>query len=347
MANTLLFIDTNIFLDFYRVPQSDLSLEVFDFLLEHSDLLIISDQVKMEFQKNRNNTIQGYMNLLPMDLDKKVKAPVLLSGTKKAEEIKQCANKLQRTIKELKDILNGILLDPNHKDDAYKSLMQLFEVNNLYNSGKQKIELSDSIFLKAIRRFHRGMPPRKNHDLSIGDAINWEWCLYCCSYYKPKHSLIIVSNDKDFADSTNENKINPVLKDEFRERVGKSFSVRLEHSLKKAIKDIKLEMPKSVEEELDRIQLIREIIHKGKQCCRCGAPAMFDAYCKKCDELVVGDADGEKYYINGEKVFEMDPVEGNGELLHCPHCRNTKMRIEYTGLCSYCQHMADKIFDDD
>lgn len=53
MANTLLFIDTNILLDFYRVPQSDLTLEVFDLLLKHSEHLIVSDQVKMEFQKKQ------------------------------------------------------------------------------------------------------------------------------------------------------------------------------------------------------------------------------------------------------------------------------------------------------
>ena len=77
MARTLLFIDTNILLDFYRAPQSDLSLEVFDKLLEHSSTLIISEQVEIEFNNNRKRVIDEYIKHIPTKIDNIALAPVL------------------------------------------------------------------------------------------------------------------------------------------------------------------------------------------------------------------------------------------------------------------------------
>jgi predicted nucleic acid-binding protein len=349
MAKTLLFIDTNILLDFYRAPQSDLSLEVFDSLLKHPDHLIISDQVRIEFLRNRNQTIQNYLERLPKKVEENSIAPVLLSRTKEAKELKQCANNLQCKLVILKKKLNDIWHNPKDNDMAYKKIMPLFDIDNPFNINKQPQELVDKIFFNAIKRFYQELPPRKKKDISIGDAFNWEWCLHCCSGSKPKHNLIILSRDKDFSDPENVNKIHPSLKSEFAERVGKSFSVRLEKKLNKALNDIKLEISKDVEEELDKIQKASEeyeyAFNEG-QCNRCGAPAMFDAYCKKCDTLVLGDAEGEDYIIRRGKIYETD-INDQNNLVHCPNCGSTKMEIEYGDYCGYCQYMADKAFDDD
>lgn len=348
MTKTLLFIDTNILLDFYRAPQSDLSLEVFDSLLEHPDHLIISDQVRIEFQRNRNQTIQKYLESLPKNVEKDSIAPVLLSKTEEAKEIEQFASNLQCKLVSLRKTLNDIWWNPKDKDMAYKKIMPIFDIDNPFNINKQPKEMVDIIFFNAIKRFYRDLPPRKKNDLSIGDAFNWEWCLQCCSGDKPKHNLIILSHDKDFSDPKNKNKIHPFLKSEFAERVGKSFSVRLEHKLNKALNDIKLEISKELKEELDKIQKASEEYEYAKEglCNRCGAPAMFDAYCKKCDSIVLGDANGEDYYIHRGKIYETD-INDQNHLVRCPNCGNTKMEIEYGDYCGYCQYMADKIFDED
>jgi hypothetical protein len=55
--NALLFVDTNIFLNYYRVRQCKLNLELLEKLEEHKDRLIISSQVEMEYKKNRQNVI--------------------------------------------------------------------------------------------------------------------------------------------------------------------------------------------------------------------------------------------------------------------------------------------------
>lgn len=278
------------------------------------------------------------------------RTPVLLSGSEEANGINENAVQLENKLKDLKIKIKDILQNPEEKDIAYQKIMPLFEVNSSFNSGKQKAELIDLVFSNAMKRFYRGMPPRKEKDISIGDAFNWEWCLQCCSSGEIKHSLIIVSRDSDFADPANKKKINPFLKDEFKRRIGEDYSVKLELSLKNALEEINLEMSQAIEAELDKVQKnsqrFEDSLREG-ECCRCGDTALFDVYCQKCGELVVGDADGDNYYVRGNRVFQFDPDgNGNGELLHCPHCRSARMEIEYGNLCGYCQHMLDEELDE-
>ena len=54
----LIFIDTNIFLDFYR-SSTELYTKQLAALERHKDLIIICDQVRMEFLKNRQKVIQS------------------------------------------------------------------------------------------------------------------------------------------------------------------------------------------------------------------------------------------------------------------------------------------------
>jgi predicted nucleic acid-binding protein len=53
----LVFIDTNIFLDFYRARGSRDKLSILDLIDNHHDRIITGDQVRMEFSKNRQRVI--------------------------------------------------------------------------------------------------------------------------------------------------------------------------------------------------------------------------------------------------------------------------------------------------
>ena len=50
---TLIFVDTNIWLDFYRVRGKAADLSLLKKIDEHRDSLISTSQVEMEFKKNR------------------------------------------------------------------------------------------------------------------------------------------------------------------------------------------------------------------------------------------------------------------------------------------------------
>lgn len=54
---TLLFIDTNILLDFYRVRGRQGELSILDHIDQHHDRIITGSQVEMEFKKNRSAVI--------------------------------------------------------------------------------------------------------------------------------------------------------------------------------------------------------------------------------------------------------------------------------------------------
>lgn len=55
--DALIFIDTNIFLDFYRIRKSDISLKYLSEIETHKEILILTNQVEMEFRKNRQTVI--------------------------------------------------------------------------------------------------------------------------------------------------------------------------------------------------------------------------------------------------------------------------------------------------
>ena len=55
--DALIFIDTNIFLDFYRIRRTDVSMKYLEEIVKHKDIIITSSQVEMEYKKNRQSAI--------------------------------------------------------------------------------------------------------------------------------------------------------------------------------------------------------------------------------------------------------------------------------------------------
>lgn len=63
VLDTLLFVDTNVLLDFYRIRKTDISLKYLEQLEACKDRLIIGSQVEMEYKKNRQRVIvESLMN---------------------------------------------------------------------------------------------------------------------------------------------------------------------------------------------------------------------------------------------------------------------------------------------
>ena len=55
--DALIFVDTNILLDFYRVRSGGGGLELLGLIEAHKDILITGSQVEMEYKKNRQRVI--------------------------------------------------------------------------------------------------------------------------------------------------------------------------------------------------------------------------------------------------------------------------------------------------
>ena len=123
---------------------------------------------------------------------------------------------------------------------------------HLYRTRDQK--LHDRIRTLAQERFTLGYPPKKDKDISINDAFNWEWIIYCAQNYS--NEIVIVSRDSDYGIVNNNDIIlNDWLRQEFKERVGRAGSIILTNRLAEGFKRASIQVtPQEVAEEEKHIQ---------------------------------------------------------------------------------------------
>lgn len=268
----LLFIDTNIYLDFYRIRN-----EVKASLLEHieaiGESLIVTDQVEMEFKKNRQSAILEGMKELKTP--QKINVPGVLKNDKSATALEKDQQKIQKRIKKLKTRLDNVLENPGRYDKVYQVLQRIFSQKkdiDLYRKHKKRYEVREL----AEKRFLLGYPPRKKNDTSIGDAINWEWLIYVAE--ESNADIWVVSRDGDYG-ATQDNKgfLNDWLKQEFRERIHKKRKIILCPKLSIALREFEIPVTKEEEQEEERIILEESIsvsdsvsVKVFRNCDQCG-----------------------------------------------------------------------------
>ena len=207
------FIDTNIFLDFYRA--SEATLAMLEKLEQVRDRIICTYQVEMEFLKNRQNIIRNIASLSNLSID--ASFPAVLSDTQLSASVKKAKKDISKKQTKLSNNLIK-LLDSPANDRVYKVLEHVFRSESAHVLIRD-MDIKNKIKRLARRRFQLGYPPRKAKDTSMGDAVNWEWIIYCAS--KLRGRFIIVSRDSDFGcEYKDKYFLNDQLKQEFRERVG-------------------------------------------------------------------------------------------------------------------------------
>ena len=265
----LVFIDTNIFLDFYRMggERADRQLAAIE---RHKDRIIRSDQVWMEFLKNRQKVILDSIGKLSQP--PKVTLPPIVSGYDPARMLVQHLGSAEKKYKEVKRKVESILKDPSKNDQVYRSLNRIFSIDgNFYLSRSDRVRYA--IRNRARKRFVLGYPPRKIGDTSIGDAINWEWIIECANRSEANTAIILVSRDTDYGISLGGDTIlNDWLRREFRERVSRQRPIELTTRLTDALKrldedvsdeDVKAEedlIVRSEKESQDRDQRVKHLI---------------------------------------------------------------------------------------
>jgi len=201
---TKLFVDTNIFLDFYRCANDRLSL--FDELKKQKDTLIISEQGYREFQRNRT----AQLIKLAADIDRTTSTSILTTAVVQDMVEYKEATQLQSKIHKLgKKLKINAMLEPKQGDDpvldAYENLTKICAF----------IKTEEKLIIRAKKRKILGNPPISPDRHSVCDELLWEELLDFCN-----EDLIIVSNDRTFT----ENK--KILRDEFASiNTGKSLTI--------------------------------------------------------------------------------------------------------------------------
>jgi hypothetical protein len=219
MASTkkLLFIDTNIWLDFYRGRSSEAVLALLRHIESVRDQIIATHQLEMEYKNNRQGAIaQGYGELVP---PKSLVRPGLFSNARAAKMVTKHIRAAAAHIEKLKAHMIKALEKPTLHDPVYKTCQRLFHRKSDLVLGLNN-DKRFTVRRKAVRRYYLGCPPRKRNDTSIGDALNWEWMIACASEHNA--DLVIVSRDGDYGtEVAGQVYLNDHLKQEFIERVGK------------------------------------------------------------------------------------------------------------------------------
>ena len=252
MIRKLIFIDTNIWLDFYRA-RTEAGLALLKHAEAISDSIIVTYQLEAEFKKNRQVAIlEGISEL---------KGPTsiprlgLFSDAKATKALAKSVKEDDKRVKSLKTRLARTLDKPALYDPVYKACQRIFHRTDSLVLTRED-PTRHLIRRKAFRRFLHGCPPRKKNDTSIGDAINWEWMIRCAT--EQNAELVIVTRDSDYGLSfENRSYVNDHLRQEFSERVSKKRKILLYVKLSDALKHF--EVPISREEE----EAERELVSKG------------------------------------------------------------------------------------
>ncbi|WP_459940459.1 PIN domain-containing protein [Deferrisoma palaeochoriense] len=258
----LLFVDTNIYLDFYRI-RNEVKVPFLSHLEAIKDRLIMTDQVEMEFKKNRQNAILEGM--AELKYPNRISVPGVIKQDKSSQALNRDVERIKGRIDKLKTRLENVLERPTVYDQVYKVLQRLFAKKkdiDLYRKSKKRYEIREL----AKKRFILGYPPRKKNDTSIGDAVNWEWMIHIA---KEKNvDIWIVSRDSDYGVTfKSRGFINDWLRQEFKERVNKRRNIILCPMLSQALKEF--EIPVTIEEEKEEervVELVGEINAVSSAC---------------------------------------------------------------------------------
>ena len=253
--SSMLFIDTNIYLDFYRYS-NDLSLSLLKRVDNNRDIVITTAEVEMEYKKNRQKVILEALGSIRPQSSTQLNIPSFLKESKYkgtsvrlTKEWNELAN---RTVSRTEKLLES----PGRYDPVYRILERLFKEKgacHLTRGKRMRLEIRE----KAQKRFILGYPPRKANDTSIGDSINWEWIVHCAK--ESQSDIVVISRDTDYGQHRKEKSfINDWLLQEFKERVGRARSIKLTTRLSEGFRLAGITIPE--EEDQAEQKLITESV---------------------------------------------------------------------------------------
>lgn len=244
------FIDTNIFLDFYR-DSNEATLSLLERLGPVSARIISTYQVEMEFLKNRQGVLVDAMGKLNQTAAPGV--PAILSDSTTNQSMRALSAAASEKQTKIKRRILSLLRSPKSSDVVFKTLMQIFQSSSSHVLTRD-MPVRRKIKRLALKRFLLGYPPRKRTDNSFGDALNWEWIIECGQQLQGR--ILIVSRDSDFGVATQKQHfLNDQLLREYRDRVGPRRSIGYTTRLSDALAELQVHVPaKELKAEAEHLE---------------------------------------------------------------------------------------------
>ena len=200
-----IFIDTQIFLNLYQTKVN--LTKIFEDINKIRENLIIPEQVKDEFIRNRDSKIRELKKQIS---DTKIEESLNSFGIfRKQPDFKECeesVKKLQQIRKQMIKYCDDIIAN-TEKDEVFRFFKKLYD-----DPKVQKIERSEDIVKKSHTRKLIGNPPISAGKSSVGDEINWESILDGVD-----DDLIIISGDGTYENNKT------FLYQEYQQKTGKKI----------------------------------------------------------------------------------------------------------------------------
>lgn len=237
----LLFVDTNIFLDFYRIRRRDAGLSILQKLETHKDVLITTEQVVMEFKKNRQRVLLETQKGLKTPDWSTLALPPILSETKASRALDRHKKALAAHSAKLNKRLEYVLQRPSSYDPVYQAIQRIWKHPSANRLSREKEDAKREVRELAEKRYRLGYPPRKAGDTSFGDAVNWEWLVSRAK--ETGCGVVIVTRDSDYGASVGGAPVlNDWLREEFRERVSPKRKIVLADRITDGLKSLKIQV---------------------------------------------------------------------------------------------------------
>jgi hypothetical protein len=122
--DALIFIDTNIYLDFYRIRKSNVSMKYLYEIVKHKEIIISSSQVEMEFKKNRQSVVLESIVEIKKLSSINLSFPAIIANAQASKMLKKHKTSIEKQQKKLKETIEKILKNPSQNDPVYKSLQK-------------------------------------------------------------------------------------------------------------------------------------------------------------------------------------------------------------------------------
>ncbi len=217
-----IFLDTNIYLNFYHLSNENLEelRKLFVLIKTKKIKLFITDQVLDEFKRNRDTKILDALKRFRKD-NFNQEIPQMVMGYEEYTELKKAVDDFTKS--------KSVIIEKMTKDIMTQSLKADLVINEIF-SRAERLEFNDEIYQRAKIRHARGNPPGKKD--SLGDAINWENLLAGVptppsewDFESSDNDLHIISLDGDWFTELDENLPKRFLSDEWQEKAASSLFV--------------------------------------------------------------------------------------------------------------------------
>lgn len=247
MARTHLFVDTNVFLNFYSYAKDDLGqlTKLIENLGAEEIVLHLPAQVLNELERNRETKLKA-----SADQFKKESFPTAIPRHMQDYPQAQIySDAVDAALKARAAMINQAAAEASNKTLAVDKVLEEL-------IGKSRFYAEDAtIFGRAMQRMHKGNPPGKAG--SVGDQYNWEFLLEKV----PAEELHIVSKDGDYSSALNTGRPHPFLEKEWREKKNAPLHIysELRPFLDKYLKAVKEEKERAeLEEAIRELEAVLE-----------------------------------------------------------------------------------------